>query len=287
MIRITNEVKQPSLQPIALFDSYEGKAFSFTEGATGNNKYFYFSERSGDWRVFRVDLSDMTLEMLNIDCDQPNGMFLRGHRLFICNEKQPQPYVSVWNLKEQVASKLIQEFNNLPLNSPNDLVCTDKDTLFFTDPCYSDKKRDLPQKGEYLYFQNRRGETKRFEEFVKPNGVILSPDESVLYVADPGREKVVRVYLDESGEPTSINDFIEGEVVDGMATDPLGNLYLAASRWGDPKDDHIAVYSKDGKKIGRIEVDAHPTNVALVANHSLLAVTTNRSVQIFQIEIGA
>ena len=90
----------------------------------------------------------------------------------------------------------------------------------------------------------------------RPNGVTLSPDGKILYVANTD-EKNVRAYtLDRdgkaSGERIAIADLPAGP--DGIRTDVKGNLYIAARG--------VLVYSPDGKLLGKIAPPVSPRNLA-------------------------
>jgi len=90
----------------------------------------------------------------------------------------------------------------------------------------------------------------------RPNGVTLSPDGKILYVANTD-EKNIRAYaLDRDGkasaERIAIADLPAGP--DGIRTDVKGNLYIAARG--------VLVYSPDGKLLGKIAPPVNPRNLA-------------------------
>jgi gluconolactonase len=60
--------------------------------------------------------------------------------------------------------------------------------------------------------------------FDKPNGIALSPDERILYVADSGRPHRVTAH-DEGG--ARVVAVIPGEP-DGLKTDGVGRIYVSA-----------------------------------------------------------
>jgi gluconolactonase len=80
------------------------------------------------------------------------------------------------------------------LNSPNDVVVKSDGSIWFTDPTYgimSDyegHKAEPEQDGCYVYrVDPASGEVAVVaDDFVKPNGLAFSTDESVLYIADSG-----------------------------------------------------------------------------------------------------
>jgi gluconolactonase len=90
----------------------------------------------------------------------------------------------------------------------------------------------------------------------RPNGITLSPDGKILYVANTD-EKNIRAYdLDRDGRATNeriaVTNLDAGP--DGIRTDSRGNIYVAAHG--------VAVYSPEGKLLGKIQVKPYPRNLA-------------------------
>src|SRR5207249_186041 len=75
-------------------------------------------------------------------------------------------------------------FEGKRLNSPNDVVCKSDGSIHFTDPSYAVKpaERELDFQGVFRVVGDEVQLVAR--DFVKPNGLCFSPDESVLYIAD-------------------------------------------------------------------------------------------------------
>ncbi len=81
------------------------------------------------------------------------------------------------------------------LNSPNDVVVKSDGTIWFTDPSYGIADDYLGRRGEseiegcHVYRVDPSGGavTMVADDFVRPNGLAFSPDETLLYVADSGR----------------------------------------------------------------------------------------------------
>ena len=90
------------------------------------------------------------------------------------------------------------------LNSPNDLDIDQDGNIYFTDPRYGNRD-SMEMDVEGVYFQAAVLETEPDDEWAgmlmgtlariiddltRPNGIVLSPDESILYVADHGTNEI-------------------------------------------------------------------------------------------------
>ncbi|MFB6230564.1 MAG: SMP-30/gluconolactonase/LRE family protein [Salinibacter sp.] len=162
---------------------------------------------------------------------------------------------------ESMVQPLAQSYQGKRLNSPNDLTVADDGTIYFTDPPYGveDENRELDFSG--VYRLNPDGSLSLLtKEFSRPNGIVLSPDESTLYVNDTDGN-VIRAYnVTENGGVANGRVFatMQGDApgnADGMKVDARGNLYTTGPGG-------IWVYAPSGDRLDRIPVPKAPTNVA-------------------------
>jgi gluconolactonase len=152
---------------------------------------------------------------------------------------------------------LAEKFEGKSLNSPNDVVVRRDGNIYFTDPAYGKNMdtKELPFFGVYRI--TPKGELSvvgRWEK--RPNGIALSPNGRVLYVAGAD-ERVIRAYdLDKQGNASNERIVVTGMEgsPDGLKTDEKGNLYAAA--------DGVLMYGADGKFIRKIDVAERPANLA-------------------------
>ena len=84
------------------------------------------------------------------------------------------------------------------------------------------------------------------DDMVRPNGLMFSPDKSILYVADNGAKTVIAYRVEDDGSLERIKK-IADMAVDGMTMDVLGNLYCT----GGPR---VVVFAPDGER--RVVADA-------------------------------
>ena len=137
------------------------------------------------------------------------------------------------------------------LNRPNDVVVKSDGAIYFTDPGAPEPNLDLDFSGVYRVSQDLGTLTLLVRDFVMPNGLAFSPDESVLYVND-SRRGIIRVFdALPNGTLALWTDRVfadvRGErpgVADGMKVDVEGNLYCGGSGgiWVlDPSGNHLGV----------------------------------------------
>lgn len=90
------------------------------------------------------------------------------------------------------AEFVLNNYFGSPLNSPDDLVVSPKTgDIFFTDPWYGfglNFSTGFPPSAPMTYrFRPSTGQTSVVDDTIEqPNGIALSPDESILYVTDSG-----------------------------------------------------------------------------------------------------
>ncbi|MFK7987630.1 MAG: SMP-30/gluconolactonase/LRE family protein [Sandaracinaceae bacterium] len=160
-------------------------------------------------------------------------------------------------------------------NSPNDIAVRSDGTIYFTDPPYGlgGAPRELDFNG---VFRVSPAETVSVEWMgatsSRPNGVSLSPDETVLYVADTAGGEVRAFDVASDGSTSGERVFAtDTPGADGMAVDVAGNLFVTTSAG-------VRVYAPDGALWGTIDIPEAPANCAFGdTDHRTLYVTARTS----------
>jgi gluconolactonase len=167
---------------------------------------------------------------------------------------------------------IINNYQKLKFNSPNDLVQSTNGTIYFTDPDWqlSGRTQETPYTGVYV-LTNDGTLTLLDKSLKKPNGIVLSPDEKTLYVGSLDHE-IVKYQVDKDGSIGEKEAFISINAPDGMAVDCMGNIYIASHREGV-----IYIYSSEGKVLDKISLGPKVTNVAFGGKYmkTLLITTTH------------
>jgi len=146
-------------------------------------------------------------------------------------------------------------FQGRRLNRPNDVVVKSDGCIYFTDPWTSPAppdEWDLSFSGVYRVTPDLGTKTLLIEDFVLPNGLAFSPDETVLYINDTRRGRIRAFELLPNGTLAKHTDRVfadlrgsEPGVPDGMKVDVEGNVYCGGAGG-------IWIIDPSGKKLGRI-----------------------------------
>ncbi|MFN2427745.1 MAG: SMP-30/gluconolactonase/LRE family protein, partial [Candidatus Binatia bacterium] len=157
------------------------------------------------------------------------------------------------------------DFSGDQYHSPNDLAVRSDGTIYFTDPQYGMGDHGQPAElGFNGLFRVAPGGAVTAEWMgglgAGPNGLVLSPDEDVLYMSDTSTGQVLAWDVNPDGSLTGESTFASGLTTpDGMCMDSLGNLFV--SQWGaSAAAGSIEVYDADGQAWGSIPVGHSPTN---------------------------
>ena len=155
-------------------------------------------------------------------------------------------------------------FQGRQLNIPNDVIVKSDGAIYFSDPMGAVTEQwDLGYPGVYRVSPDLGTMTLLVNDFVFPNGLAFSPDESVLYITDFRRGLIRAFDVAPNGTLAKQTDRIFADLrgpepggPDGLKVDIAGNVYCGGSGG-------IYILDPKGKKLGRI-VHGRPetTNIA-------------------------
>ncbi len=151
-------------------------------------------------------------------------------------------------------------FEGKPLNSPNDLVVHSSGSIYFTDPTF------MPKELGFNATYRVSPDLKRIDMLVDtldfPNGIALSPDEKILYIADGVNLQIKAFDILPNGLLDRKSERIAADVhgtspgrPDGFKVDSAGNIHTSGSGG-------TFIVSPAGKHLGRVITEEFPINMA-------------------------
>jgi gluconolactonase len=241
-----------------------GTGFTFTEGPIWNpsGSFLLFSDMPGDTRR-RWDEQGGVTEVAK-PSNKGNGMTIDAEgRLIVCEHVTSSVVRMDPDGTGSNREVLATHYVGKELNSPNDVIVHSRGAIFFSDPTYGrmpvfgiEREQELDFQGVYRIPPGGGDPQLLVDDFVQPNGLCFSPDESLLYINDTDRAHI-RVF-DVGGDGTISNgrvladgigtgDLESGELVDGMKCDERGNIWVTG-----PKG--VWVFTAEGEHLGVVEI---------------------------------
>jgi sugar lactone lactonase YvrE len=144
-------------------------------------------------------------------------MFGPDNRLYACQNGRKRIVAYSRDLKESIIAEGVES---------NDIAVTSRGEIYFTDPT-----------NRRVWFIDSKGARRIVHEGIRfPNGVVLSPDQSLLLVADSAERWVWSFQVQPDGSLANGQPFYRLEIgerfqsgADGMTVDMEGYLYVATS----------------------------------------------------------
>ena len=208
-----------------------------------NDRLLRWDELSGQVSVFR----------------QPSG-YVNGNtidragRLISCSQGDRQVLRTEYDGSRTVlASHLGSSGSRRRLNSPNDVVERSDGSIWFTDPpygitsSYEGHAAEQEIDGCHVYRIDPDGTlTVVADDFIRPNGLAFSLDESQLYVVDTPGKHIRR--FDVDGDKLIGGEMFapcEGGMFDGIRLDSTGRVWAATH-------EGVHCFDPDGTLIGKL-----------------------------------
>ncbi|WP_111708252.1 sulfatase-like hydrolase/transferase [Lutibacter citreus] len=263
-------VWQPKGQKLIFSDVPENKAYQWND-ITGLSVY--------------LSPSGMIPNTLEKKVKGSNGLVLDNQgNLILCQvaDRVISRLVTRVDSSNATFQPIVKDYKGKKFNSPNDLVFDSKGNLYFTDPTFGlgkGKKSDIGFNG--VYFVDKTGNVKLLTKEVKlPNGIAISKDEKVLYVADSDSDfpKVWAFDIVNDGIVNNKRIFFDATALhrasvskqcpDGMKVDKDGNLFVAGP-------DGVLILSSEGIHLGTIKTNKKTGNCAFSDDGQFLFITSD------------
>ena len=232
-------------------------------------RYLVWSDIPND-RMLRWDETDGSVSVFRQPSRNSNGNTVdREGRLVSCEHRSRCVSRTEFDGTRTV---LADRYEGKRFNSPNDVVVKSDGSVWFTDPSYgidSDYEGDaalseIGSRNVYRIDPQDGRVTLVASDFVQPNGLAFSPDESLLYIADTGLTHKVdgprhlrRFKVSADGRSISGGEIFAVcpvNVYDGFRVDVRGNLWLSAG-------DGVHCHASDGSLLGKILIPESVANL--------------------------
>jgi gluconolactonase len=244
--------------------------------AWGPDQSLYFSDVAAG-RIYRYKPGNG----FSMVCDSTEGvngmMFDHSGNLVVCQGKYG--YLARFAPGSCIQDTLATAYGGERFNSPNDLVVDGHNGVYFTDPSFTPDHHF--QTKEAVYYITPENEIRALINDIHPDGIALSLDSKILYLAD--RKEPFIWAFDVLDRGRLFNRRIlyhlkdteskEGEIrtATGMTIDVKGNLFLCTHSG-------IIILDAHGRYLGKISMDAHPANCAFGGtNLNILYITASNS----------
>ncbi len=235
----------------------------YTEGpALDGENNLYFSTMLGG-AILRMDPQGRITEWARLRCPNGQRILKNGHHL-VC-DTQDRSVVELDPDGRFVGYRVRQKCAGRSFASPNDLALDGKGGFYFTD--------STRHTGQVFYIDAAGKEKLVADQMDYPNGIVLSPDESKIYVAESTQNRIVVAPLAKPGvleSPFEVfvhlprNTLPEdpdrlpytANLPDGLACDSESRIWVAHYGMGA-----LQVIGPDGDLLGTV-----PTGIPATSN---------------------
>ncbi|MGO4879524.1 MAG: SMP-30/gluconolactonase/LRE family protein [Bryobacteraceae bacterium] len=227
--------------------------FGFTEGpAWSRDGYLLFSDIPGG------KILKLTSDSVEVYRDASNGAsgnaFDEQGRLYTCETHARRVTRTAKKGRIEV---LAERWDGKRFNAPSGIAVSKSGNVYFTDPAFGDQQdtRELDFYGVYRI--SPKGQLSLISKPAgRPNGIALSPNGRILYVANSDEGNIRAYDVDRDGEVSGervIVAHVDG-IPHGLRTGKDGKLYVAAKG--------VEVFSPEGKLGLTFPVAEAPSNCA-------------------------
>jgi gluconolactonase len=242
-----------------------------TEGPAWDGSGLLFTNIPNS-RIMRYDLQSDKVKAYRSGTNEANGlMFDKDGNLYACEGGGRR----IARYEPDGGTTIIcDRFQGKRFNSPNDLAIDTQGRIWFSDPRYGDFREDMELEHESIYRLDPQPDgawqpVRMTDDTTAPNGLLLSPDNRVLYVAQSkygeGEKRELRAYPIQGdgtlGSHEVLHNFYPHRGIDGMCLDIDGNIIATAGWELSGPGGMIYVFAPNGRVLETHPVPAErPTN---------------------------
>lgn len=255
--------------------------YAFTEGPAADREgNVYFTDQPNN-SILKWEEATNTVSIFMQPAGRANGLYVDndGYLLAAADEKN-----ELWQIDtDQNVRILLDAFETKKFNGPNDIWVDKKGGIYFTDPYYQRpywERTEAEMESQLVYYLAPNQTTAKViaTGFVRPNGIIGTPDGKTLYIADIGDKKTYSYRIGKNGELQN-RQLFANMGSDGMTIDDQGNVYLTGVG--------VTVFNAMGTQIAHIPTGADWTaNVTFGGKEqNILFITASKAVYTLQMNV--
>lgn len=230
-------------------------------------RYLVWSDIPND-RMLRWDETNGEVSVFRAPAGNSNGNTVDHHgRLVTCEHLRRRVTRTEY---DGTITVLADAHEGRRLNSPNDVAIKSDGSIWFTDPSYGilsdyEGEQAEPELPCNVYRLDSDGSLSVVaDDFVMPNGIAFSPDETFLYVSDTGAthktngpRHIRRLQVSSDGRSVvggAVFAECEAGLFDGFRMDTTGRLWTST-------DEGVHCYAECGTLIGKVHIPESVANL--------------------------
>jgi gluconolactonase len=228
--------------------------YTFTEGPVWSRDGFLIFSDPPQSKIYKV-VPGLKPAIYREPSSKANGNTydVRGN-LYTCESQSRR--VTRTDKKGAVET-IAERFEGKRFNAPNDIVVRRDGHVYFTDPAFGEQANGREMDFYGVYHISPKGELEIIARPKgRPNGVALSPNGRLLYVANSDDRALYAYDIDGKGAASNERKLVSNidGPPDGIKVDEKGNIYVTANK--------LPIYQPDGKLLHTIEFSETPRNCA-------------------------
>jgi gluconolactonase len=240
--------------------------YTFVEGPVFVKGIHYFTDFMVH-KIYRYEKTSGEVTLVNDNSHYSIGMTYdpRKDRILRCAR-------DLRSITGMDGGVIVHEYRGVPINGSNDVIVDRKGRIFFTDPLTRKIEGPQTDHSSVFMFDEEKHELTLLEKTLPfPNGLALSPDETILYIIDT---KHLAIYaMDMTARNLELffrMDQSQGEGgPDGMRLDIEGNIYSTGPGG-------VWIISPRGKALGIIRMPEFAANLCF--DDTGLFITASKSI---------
>jgi len=245
----------------------EGYTFDTAGSPLYFKGYYYFTNNNFDQPEKSMTLRmspSAKIDTLMVDNGVTTTLQAGGSNTMYACEMLGHRVVEL-NREGELIRVVADKYNGRRIDGPNDIVVDDKGGFYFSDSQFIAGGEKMQETPAVYYVTPEDTIIRVIDDIEFPNGMGLSPDGSILYVANTRGKYLLAYDVNEDGTLSNKRNFTHMEIpvdgqesgADGMAVDAEGNVYVATTQGIG-----VQVFDRKGSHLQNIDAPTVTNNVS-------------------------